>query len=65
MGDYFNAYELNESDYKAGFAGITGDSWNGDQALISGATISSEAVSAATADVFLAFGAIDQNGGEG
>ena len=65
MGDYFNAYELNESDYKAGFTGITGDSWNGDQALISGATISSEAVSAATADVFLAFGAIDQNGGEG
>ena len=65
MGDYFNAYELNEADYKAGFAGITGDSWNGDQALISGATISSEAVSAATADVFLAFDAINQNGGEG
>ena len=65
MGDYFNAYELDENSYKAGFAGVTGDSFTGDEALISGATISTDAVRTGTADAFAAFSEIQQNGGEG
>ncbi len=65
MGDYFNAYELDESSYKAGFVGVTGDSFTGDEALISGATISTNAVKTGTADAFAAFSEIQQNGGEG
>ena len=65
MGDYFNAYELEEDSYKAGFVGVTGDSFTGDEALISGATISTNAVKTGTADVFAAFAEIQQNGGEG
>lgn len=61
--EYFTAYELDEPSYKAGFTGLTQDSWNGEQALISGATVSSEAVSKATDDVFAAFDQIMENGG--
>lgn len=64
MGDYFNAYELEEDSYKAGFVGVTGESFTGDEALISGATISTNAVKTGTADVFAAFAEIQQNGGE-
>ena len=60
MGDYFNAYELEEDSYKAGFVGVTGDSFTGDEALISGATISTNAVKTGTADVFAAFAEIQQ-----
>ncbi len=65
MGDYFNAYELEEDSYKAGFVGVTGESFTGDEALISGATISTNAVKTGTADAFAAFAEIQQNGGEG
>lgn len=62
--EYFDAYELDEPSYKAGFAGLTADSFTGDQALISGATVSSDAVKTAVNDVFAAFGQIVENGGE-
>ena len=50
--------------YKAGFVGVTGDSFTGDEALISGATVSSDAVRVATEDAFAAFAAVNENGGE-
>ena len=65
MADYFTNYTLNESEYKAGFAGLTADTWNGEQALIAGATVSTTGVAAATDDAFAAFAAIEMNGGEG
>lgn len=65
MGDYFTNYTLNESEYKAGFAGLTADTWNGEQALIAGATVSTNGVTVATDDAFAAFAAIEMNGGEG
>lgn len=34
--EYFTSYQLDESSYKAGFTGLTGDSFTGDEALISG-----------------------------
>lgn len=65
MGDYFTDYELDEAQYKAGFAGLTADTWTGEQALISGATVSSNAVADAATDVFDAFKTVTENGGEG
>ena len=54
--DYFSSYTLDETSYKDGFLGLTAESFNGEQALISGATMSSDAVDTATRDVFEAFG---------
>lgn len=62
--EYFTGYQLDESSYKAGFTGLTGDSFTGDEALISGATVSSDAVRVATEDAFAAFAAVNENGGE-
>lgn len=62
--EYFTSYQLDESSYKAGFTGLTGDSFTGDEALISGATVSSDAVRVATEDAFAAFAALNENGGE-
>lgn len=62
--EYFTSYQLDENSYKAGFAGLTGDSFTGDEALISGATVSSDAVRVATEDAFAAFAAVNENGGE-
>lgn len=56
--EYFNTYTLDEPSYKEGFAGLTADSWTGDQALIAGATMSTDGVKTATDDVFAAFAAI-------
>ena len=53
--EYFSNYTLDEPSYREGFLGLTADSFTGEQALISGATMSTDAVSAATADVFEAF----------
>ena len=55
FGEYFTSYELDESQYKEGFAGLTADSFTGEQALISGATASTNAMTVATEDVFAAF----------
>ena len=62
--DYFSSYTLDENAYKAGFVGVTGDSFTGDEALISGATVSSDAVRVAAEDAFAAFNAVKENGGE-
>lgn len=62
--EYFTSYQLDENSYKAGFAGLTGNSFTGDEALISGATVSSDAVRVATEDAFAAFAAVNENGGE-
>ena len=53
--DYFSAYELDEASYKEGFLGLTGESYTGEQTLISGATMSSDAAASAVNDVFAAF----------
>lgn len=53
--EYFHGYTLDEPSYKGGFEGLTSGTFTGDQALISGATITSNAVKTATADIFAAF----------
>ena len=63
FGEYFTSYELDESQYKEGFAGLTADSFTGEQALISGATASTTAMTVATEDVFAAFQAISATDG--
>ena len=61
--EYFTDYELDEKSYKAGFAGLTGESWTGEQALITGATFSSDGVADATDDVFELYTMLQENGG--
>ena len=56
--EYFSTYTLDEPSYKEGFTGLTADSYTGEQALIAGATMSSDAVDIATKDAFAAFAAI-------
>ncbi|MGN0982429.1 MAG: FMN-binding protein [Candidatus Limivicinus sp.] len=56
--DYFTDYTLDEPSYKEGFAGLTADSYTGEQALIAGATMSTGGMDTATKDVFAAFAAI-------
>lgn len=56
--EYFFDYTLDEPSYKEGFTGLTADSYNGEQALIAGATMSTAGVDTATKDVFAAFAAI-------
>ena len=57
--EYFMAFGgLNESEYKQGFAGITTDTWTGEQAIIATATMTSNAVKEATSDAFAAFESI-------
>lgn len=63
FGEYFTNYELDESQYKDGFAGLTADSFTGEQTLISGATASTNAMTVATEDVFAAFQAISATDG--
>ena len=58
----FNAYTLDEPSYKAGFKGLTAETWSPDVAAISGATMTSDAMATATEDAFAAFQSI-QNGG--
>ena len=59
--DYFSSYQLDEPAYKEGFLGLTADSYTGEQALITGATMSTDAVDTATADVFAAFALLTEN----
>ena len=66
--DHFHGYQFpgnSEGSYKNGFIGQTGDSWTGDQAIITGATMTSNAMKEAVADAFAAFDSIITNeGGE-
>ncbi len=61
--EYFSNYTLEEKTYKEGFLGLTADSYGGEQALISGATMSSEAMDTAVRDVFEAFRLLTANRG--
>lgn len=53
--EYFSNYTLDEASYKEGFLGLTPDEYTGEEALITGATMSSDAIDTATRDVFEAF----------
>ncbi|MBQ4578579.1 MAG: FMN-binding protein [Clostridia bacterium] len=53
--EYFSNYTLDPTSYKAGFAGLTADTWSGEQAVISGATMTSDAVKTSTDDIFEAY----------
>ena len=53
--EYFSTYTLDPTAYKAGFQGLTADTWTGEQAVISGATMTSDAVKTSTNDIFEAF----------
>ena len=60
--EYFNNFGgMNNADYKAGFEGLTTDTFNGDQAVIATATMTSNAMKQSTSDAFATFNAI--NGG--
>ena len=48
--DYFSNYELNEESYKAGFAGLTADTYTDDVALVTGATLTTDAVRCSVRD---------------
>ena len=61
--EYFSDYELDKDSYFTGFNGLTADSFTGDQALISGATMSGNGVKSAVADIFAAFNTLKENGG--
>lgn len=62
--DYFSGYTLDEASYKEGFEGLTADSFTDDVAVISGATISTDAAKIAARDSFAALAIITGNGGE-
>ena len=55
--EYFSAYTLDPVSYKAGFVGLD-SSWSGEEATVSGATMTSQAVRCAIDDAFEAFGAV-------
>ena len=54
-GEYFSSYELDQASYKEGFVGLDSGSFTEDTAVISGATMSSDAVKSAVYAVFEAF----------
>ena len=53
--EYFSNYTLEPTSYKAGFNGLTADTWTGEQAVITGATMTTDAMKTATNDIFAAF----------
>ena len=53
--EYFSNYTLDEPAYKEGFVGLTKDGYTGEQTVISGATMSSQAVDTAVRDIFQAY----------
>lgn len=57
--EYFMAFGgMDTASYKAGFEGLTTDTWTGEQAVIATATMTSNAMKQSTEDVFAAFNAI-------
>ena len=62
--DYFpNLPQLDKAAYQEGFLGLTADNYNGEQAQITGATISSDAADTAVKDVFEAFWLLTESRG--
>ena len=61
--EYFGSFAgMNKTEYKAGFVGLTGETFNGDAAMIATATMTSNAMKESTTDAFAAFESI--KGGE-
>ena len=58
--EYFSGYSLDPSAYKAGFVGLDA-SWSGSEAVVSGATMTTQAVKCAIDDAFEAFAAMGGN----
>ncbi|MGN1399327.1 MAG: FMN-binding protein [Erysipelotrichaceae bacterium] len=56
--EYFDAYTLDEPSYQAGFAGLDTNSYTSEVSLISGATVSSNAIDMAAKAAFEAFAVI-------
>ena len=57
--EYFMAFGgMNNAEYKAGFEGLTSETWTGDAAVIATATMTSNAVKQSTEDAFAAFSSI-------
>lgn len=60
--EYFSAYTLDEPAYKAGFAGLTAETFTADSTLIAGATMSANGVNSGIADIFAAFSQLNVGG---
>ena len=60
--EYFFAFAGLPSGYISGFNGLTSETFNGEQAIIATATLSSNGMKQATYDIFAAYKAT-QNGG--
>ena len=57
--EYFMQFGgMNNAEYKAGFEGLTTETWNGDAAVIATATMTSNAIKQSTDDAFATFNAI-------
>lgn len=57
--EYFmNFGGMSNTEYKAGFEGLTTDTWTGEQAVIATATMTSNAMKQSTDDAFAAFNSI-------
>ena len=57
--EYFNNFAgMDKSAYKAGFEGMTSETWTGDAAVIATATMTSNAMKQSTDDAFATFNAI-------
>ena len=57
--EYFNNFAgMDASAYKAGFEGLTVDTFTGEQAVIATATKTTDAMKQSTADAFAAFNSI-------
>ena len=61
--EYFSDYTLDEASYKEGLMGLTADSYTGEQTLIAGATMSSDAMESAVRAAFEAFWLLTENRG--
>ena len=59
--EYYHDYTLDPASYKAGFKGLTQDTFTGDVAAIAGATYTADSVKQATDDIFAVYSA--QKGG--
>lgn len=63
--EYFNAFAgMDASAYKQGFAGLTSETFTGEQAVIATATMSSNAMKQAVNDAFASFDALTKGGAQ-
>lgn len=61
--EYFNGFAgLDKAAYKDGFAGLTAETYTGEQALVTGATMTTNAMKTAVADAFASYESIVKGG---